>query len=84
MSRSTTNTLIVLLVLAFCLCVFVASVDAYNKIKATKRFAKHLFRFVKREKKFFKKKGIEVAALAALGHVSKKKLFPLPIPLPIP
>lgn len=57
--------------------------DAGSPFKAHRKFAKHLYKFVRKEKKFFKKKGLEAAALVALSSVNKKKI-PIPFPLPIP
>lgn len=81
LKRSTTNKLILFAIVLLCLCFVILSVDATYKYH--KKFAKHLYKFLKKEKKFFKKKGLEAAALLALGGY-KKKLMPLPVPLPIP
>lgn len=81
MNRSTINKLVLALAILTCLLVFIVTVDA--SFKQHKKFAKHLFKFVKKEKKFFKKKGLEAAALIAMSGFHKKKI-PLPFPLPIP
>lgn len=80
-SRSTTNKLILCALVLFFFCFLLVTVDGF---KAHKKFVKHLYKFIKREKKFFKVKGLEAAALLAVGKMSKKKLTPIPLPLPIP
>ena len=82
LNRSATNKLILCVIVLSCLCFLFVSVDA--SYKAHKKFAKHLYRFLRKEKHFFKKKGIEAAAMLAFGSLHKKKIFPLPFPLPIP
>ena len=57
--------------------------EAYS-FKGHKKFAKHLYKFMRKEKGFLKKKAFEGAALLALGSMTKKKVFPIPLPLPIP
>ncbi|KAH9501507.1 hypothetical protein DERF_012348 [Dermatophagoides farinae] len=86
MNRSSMNQLIIttLLIMIFiCFIMAITTVESSSVFKAHRKFAKHLYKFIRKEKKFFKKKGIEVAALAALSSVHKKKI-PIPFPLPIP
>lgn len=76
--------LILLFLLVIIVCFIMSSVDASSSsFKSHRKFAKHLYKFIRKEKKFFKKKGLEAAALIALSSYSKKKI-PLPFPLPIP
>ncbi|KAI2796184.1 hypothetical protein RDWZM_007424 [Blomia tropicalis] len=82
--RSSLNKLLLVGLTLFFICYLMNSVEAYRAFKAHRKFAKHLFRFVKKEKHFFKKKGLEAAALLAISGVGKKKVFPVPFPLPIP
>ena len=83
LGKSRANKLILFGLVLLCLCFLLASVVAYGSYKAHKRFAKHLYKFLKEERYFLKKKGIEAAALFALTSMGKKKI-PIPLPLPIP
>ncbi|KAH9414610.1 hypothetical protein DERP_008806 [Dermatophagoides pteronyssinus] len=86
MNRSSLNQLImttILILLIICFIMAISSVESATIFKSHRKFAKHLYKFIRKEKKFFKKKGIEVAALAAISSIHKKKI-PIPFPLPIP
>lgn len=67
---SKTRTILLLGFAFFCLSIIFSSVDG-GSLKYHKRFAKHLYKFMKKEKYFFKKKGLGAAAILALSHVKK-------------